>query len=59
MSVLCGKTGDDNALYEEDPEENEILYDSTIDIGNRPFHWSAILLQSLREELEKCVVPSP
>ncbi|KAH7108176.1 phosphatidylinositol 3 and 4-kinase-domain-containing protein [Auriculariales sp. MPI-PUGE-AT-0066] len=57
LSVLCGRTGAEQTLYEEDPEdESDMIFDTNVDPANRPFHWSPSLLQSLREELEKLVI---
>ena len=56
LKVICGRTGDEEALLgDDDSEDNEQLFDSSqADVmSDRPFHWSQLLLQSFREELEK------
>ncbi|KZV95123.1 hypothetical protein EXIGLDRAFT_672443 [Exidia glandulosa HHB12029] len=57
MRVLCGKAGDEDEIYEDDPTENELLFDTSFERDREaPFHWSPPLLQSFREELEKLVI---
>lgn len=57
MRVLCGKAGDEDEIYEDDPTENELLFDTSFERDREaPFHWSPPLLQSFREELEKCAL---
>lgn len=54
LQVVCGKTGDEEELYEDDDDEGQVLFDATEDAGpSRPFYWSTTLQQSFREELEK------
>lgn len=55
LSVICGKTGDEDSVYDDEPD-NELLFDSSVDHSDHPFHWSPPLLQSFREELEKLVI---
>ncbi|TDL24282.1 hypothetical protein BD410DRAFT_786387 [Rickenella mellea] len=58
LKVLCGSTGDDEDVYDEDDHEEErALFDATEDDGStRPFYWSSLLQQSFREELEKLII---
>lgn len=54
LKVVCGKTGAEEELYDENEEDDRILYDATeSNDSDRPFYWSSTLQQSFREELEK------
>ena len=54
---MCGKTGDDDDLYDEDDEEERAaLFDARLgdsEYSSQRFYWSGVLQQSFREELEK------
>ncbi|TFK75459.1 hypothetical protein BDN72DRAFT_868130 [Pluteus cervinus] len=58
MKVICGKTGDNDDLYEDaDYEDERHLFDATEnEDSQQPFYWTQVLQQSFREELEKLVV---
>ncbi len=57
LKVMCGKTGDEDDLYDEDDEEERAaLFDprhGDSDYSSQRFYWSGVLQQSFREELEK------
>jgi hypothetical protein len=54
MKVVCGRTGQEEDLFEDDEiEEQSVLFD---DESGRPFYWTRQLQQSFREELEKYVM---
>jgi phosphatidylinositol 4-kinase type 2 len=53
LNVICGKTGNEDDMY-DDADEDRVLYDATEEANvNRPFYWSGALQQSFTEELEK------
>lgn len=53
MSVVCGRTGDGDDVF-DDYEEERVLFDATEGgDAQTPFYWSQALQQSFREELEK------
>ncbi|KAI6113239.1 phosphatidylinositol 3 and 4-kinase-domain-containing protein [Pisolithus croceorrhizus] len=54
LKIICGKTGDDET-DEVDPEEEHMLFDAGED-DDRTFHWSRVLQQDFRDELEKLVI---
>jgi phosphatidylinositol 4-kinase type 2 len=58
MKIICGRTGDEDDLYDDAEQEDErVFYDITEDNeGGRPFYWTQALQQSFREELEKYVL---
>ncbi|KAI0355636.1 hypothetical protein OH77DRAFT_1424578 [Trametes cingulata] len=57
VTVICGKTGAENDVYEDDdPEEERILYDASEDRSGQPFYWTPALQDNFREELEKLVI---
>jgi phosphatidylinositol 4-kinase type 2 len=53
LSLICGRAGEtEDERYDlDDDEDDHGLYGS--ETPDRPFHWTPLLLQSLREELEK------
>lgn len=54
MKIVCGRTGEEEDLYDDEREEDHALYDASEDNDpNRPFYWSQALQQSFRQELEK------
>ena len=54
MNIVCGKTGVDEEMFdEEDREEDRVLFDATDNLPNEPFYWSQALQDNFREELEK------
>lgn len=55
ISVVCGKTGDSDELYDDSEYDDErVLFDVTEDNSNsNRFYWSQTLQQSFRDELEK------
>ena len=64
LKIVCGKTGAEEDMYEDDVEDERVLYDASESRSpDRPFYWSAALQRSFREELEKCghstLRPSP
>lgn len=53
VNVVCGKTGNEEDIY-DDSDDDRVLYDVTEEANsNRPFYWSEALQKSFREELEK------
>ncbi|KAI0266765.1 phosphatidylinositol 3 and 4-kinase-domain-containing protein [Gloeopeniophorella convolvens] len=60
VKVICGRTGAEEDVYEDDAdiEAERVLYDASEEDGTRPFYWSAALQESFRDELEKaCADP--
>jgi phosphatidylinositol 4-kinase type 2 len=54
LTIICGRTGDVEDLYDDvDYEEERQLYGLVEDDSERPFYWSVALQQNFREELEK------
>lgn len=55
MKVVCGRTGQEEDLFddEEEAEEQAVLFDPDDNESGRPFYWTRQLQQSFREELEK------
>jgi len=55
LKVVCGKTGEEEELYDDaDQEDEQVLFDATEESDTqRPFYWSQALQESFREELEK------
>ncbi len=54
MNIVCGKTGVDDEMFdEEDREEDRVTFDATDNLPNQPFYWSQALQDNFREELEK------
>jgi hypothetical protein len=54
MKVVCGRTGQEEDLYDEDDsEEQSVLFDQDGSDSGRPFYWTRQLQSSFREELEK------
>lgn len=54
MKIVCGRTGDEEYLYDEDDREEErYLFDASESRPAEPFHWTPALQDSFREELEK------
>ncbi|EPT04947.1 hypothetical protein FOMPIDRAFT_1039812 [Fomitopsis schrenkii] len=57
MKIVCGRTGDEEYLYDEDDREEErYLFDASESRPADPFHWTPALQDSFREELEKLVI---
>ncbi|KAI0341916.1 hypothetical protein BDW22DRAFT_1331270 [Trametopsis cervina] len=57
MKIICGKTGvEEDLLDEEEREDERVLFDATETLPNEPFYWSPALQDSFREELEKLVI---
>ncbi|KAK2463289.1 hypothetical protein APHAL10511_004944 [Amanita phalloides] len=57
VTIVCGRTGDSEDLYDDvDYEDERQLFDMAEQDSERPFYWSAALQQSFREELEKLVI---
>lgn len=58
LNVLCGKTGEEEDLFDDDDREVEsVLFDATENRqSQQPFHWSQALQDNFREELEKLVI---
>ena len=58
MKIVCGKTGVDEEMFEEEDREDErVLFDATENqnLPREPFYWSPALQDNFREELEKYV----
>lgn len=55
MKVVCGSTGHEEDLLDDDDEteEQSALYDQAEATAGRPFYWTRQLQRSFREELEK------
>lgn len=55
LQIVCGRTGEENELHEEDEEDEQTraLYDVE-DTGD--FYWSLALQQDFRLELEKLII---
>jgi phosphatidylinositol 4-kinase type 2 len=55
LSIVCGRTGEDDESWTYDGEEDEerVLYDASETSAPRGFYWSEALQDSFREELEK------
>jgi len=55
LQIVCGRTGEENELHEEDEEDEQIraLYDVE---DTRNFYWSLALQQDFRFELEKLII---
>lgn len=54
MKIICGKTGEDEDMFdEEDREDERVLFDVTESHTDTPFYWSPALQDNFREELEK------
>lgn len=54
MKVVCGRTGQEDDLYDEDDsEEQSLVFDEVAGDSGRPFYWTRQLQSSFREELEK------
>jgi len=58
MKIVCGKTGDEEDMYDdEDREDERVLFDvSENNQTEVPFYWSSALQDNFREELEKLVI---
>ncbi|KAJ3484716.1 hypothetical protein NLI96_g5455 [Meripilus lineatus] len=57
MKIVCGKTGVEEEVYdEEDREDERVLFDVTESHTDTPFYWSPALQDNFREELEKLVI---
>ncbi|KAL4254266.1 Phosphatidylinositol 4-kinase [Abortiporus biennis] len=57
MKIICGRTGDDEDMYDEEEREDErVLFDATETQSNTPFYWTPYLQDNFREELEKLVI---
>lgn len=57
MKVVCGRTGQEDELFEddEDNEEQTVIFDQDDHASDRPFYWTRHLQNSFRQELEKYV----
>lgn len=53
LQVLCGRTGEEDLI--DDEYDDERLYGEYTDLdgGSARFHWTKLLQQDFREELEK------
>ncbi|KAH9895131.1 phosphatidylinositol 3 and 4-kinase-domain-containing protein [Cubamyces lactineus] len=57
VSVVCGKTGAEEELYDDDDHDDDrVLYDASEDRSGQPFYWTPALQDNFREELEKLVI---
>lgn len=55
LQIVCGRTGEENELHEEDEDDEQIraLYNFE---DTRNFYWSLALQQDFRLELEKLII---
>jgi phosphatidylinositol 4-kinase type 2 len=55
LSIVCGRTGeeDDSYTYDGEEDEDRMLFDASEGSAPRGFYWSETLQNSFREELEK------
>ncbi|CCM05705.1 uncharacterized protein FIBRA_07937 [Fibroporia radiculosa] len=54
VKIVCGKTGEEEDMYDEDDREDErVLFDATESLSGQSFYWTSALQDSFREELEK------
>lgn len=51
LQVICGRTGDEDLI--DDDDDDERLYGGYSNSGSERFHWTKLLQQDFREELEK------
>ncbi|OBZ68177.1 Phosphatidylinositol 4-kinase lsb6 [Grifola frondosa] len=57
LKIVCGKTGEEEYMYDEDDREDErVLFDASESRSGDPFYWSPALQDNFREELEKLVI---
>jgi phosphatidylinositol 4-kinase type 2 len=56
MKVICGRTGQEEDLYDDEIEEQSMFFDQDGLESGRPFYWTRQLQQSFREELEKYII---
>ncbi|KAJ8489486.1 hypothetical protein ONZ51_g2919 [Trametes cubensis] len=57
VSVVCGKTGAEEEIYDDDDHDDDrVLYDASEDRSGQPFYWTPALQDNFREELEKLVI---
>jgi len=56
MKVVCGRTGQEEDLFDDEVDEQALLFDPDDNDSGRPFYWTRQLQQSFREELEKYIV---
>jgi hypothetical protein len=56
MKVVCGRTGQEEDLYDDEIDEQNVLFDQDDSDSGRPFYWTRQLQQSFWEELEKCTI---
>lgn len=52
LRVVCGRTGEEDDMY-DDADEEHALYDASESTTGRGFYWTEALQDSFREELEK------
>ena len=54
MKVICGKTGAEDDVYDDDDDvDDNMLYDRSETRSGDPFYWTPALQDNFREELEK------
>lgn len=54
LKIVCGRTGEEEEMYDEDDMEDErVLFDATESRSGQPFYWTPALQDNFREELEK------
>lgn len=54
LKIVCGRTGEDEDISDEDDREEErVLFDATESRQGQPFYWTPALQDNFREELEK------
>lgn len=57
LKIVCGRTGEDEDISDEDDREEErVLFDATESRQGQPFYWTPALQDNFREELEKLVI---
>lgn len=52
MKILCGRTGEEEDMYDDD-DRDDVLFDVTESQSGAPFYWNQALQENFREELEK------
>ena len=54
MKVICGRTGQEDELFDDDDdtEEQTVIFNHD-HVSDRPFYWTRQLQNSFRQELEK------
>ncbi|KAF8492299.1 phosphatidylinositol 3 and 4-kinase-domain-containing protein [Gautieria morchelliformis] len=56
LQVICGRTGDEDLIDDEDDDERSYGWYPNLEDGSERFHWTKLLQQDFREELEKLAI---